>query len=128
MRIINFEDSPIKHREIRKVLEECRITDIDCVRNLEDGIRMYKDAISGGNPYDLIITDMWYPPANGKNEDRSGDALIRLATEEKWETPIIVCSNQNYNYPEIYGSLYFSENADWETKLRDYIAKLSQHQ
>ena len=52
--------------------------------------------------------------------------LIEKAINEKWETPIIVCSNQNYSYPEIYGNLYYSENEDWEGKLRKYIAKLKQ--
>ncbi len=124
MRVLNFEDTPNKHRAIRNVLEECRISDIECVRNLEDGIAMYKEAIFAGQPYDLIITDMWYPPAQGKHEERSGDRLINLAVSEKWDTPIIVCSNQNYNYPEIFGSLYYSENEDWEGKLRSYISTL----
>lgn len=65
MRVINFEDEPIKHRAIRDVLESCRVTDIDNGRNLEDGVAMYKEAISTGKPYDLIITDMWYPAEKG---------------------------------------------------------------
>ncbi len=124
MRVINFEDTPIKHHAIKKVLEECRIYDIDCVRNLADGVEMYKKALKTKQPYDLIITDMWYPPAQGEHEDRCGDKLIELASIDKWATPIIVCSNQNYNYPEIFGSLYYSENEDWEGKLRNYISIL----
>ena len=126
MRVLNFEDTPIKHRAIRNVLESCRVYDVDCVRNLEDGIVMYMEALSSDKPYDLIITDMWYPPAQGVHEEKSGDMLIEKAINEKWETPIIVCSNQNYSYPEIYGNLYYSENEDWEGKLRKYIAKLKQ--
>ena len=60
MRVLNFEDTPIKHRAIRNVLESCRVYDVDCVRNLEDGIIMYMEALSSGKPYDLIITDMWF--------------------------------------------------------------------
>ncbi len=124
MRVINFEDTPIKHNAIRNVLEEYKITDIDCVKNLEDGLEMYRKALETDQPYDLIITDMWYPPAQGAHEDRCGDKLINMALDEKWETPIIVCSNQNYDYPEIFGSLYYSENEDWEGKLRNYITVL----
>lgn len=124
VRVINFEDEPIKHRAIRDVLESCRITDIDNVRNLEDGVAMYKEAISAGNPYDLIITDMWYPAMQGGQEEKSGEKLIEIAVSEKWNTPIITCSSQNYSYPEAYGSLYYSENEDWEGKLRGYINKL----
>ena len=43
MRVLNFEDTPIKHRAIRNVLESCRVYDVDCVRNLEDGIIMYME-------------------------------------------------------------------------------------
>lgn len=121
MRVINFEDDPIKHRAIRDVLESCRITDIDSVRNLEDGVAMYKEAINTGNPYDLIISDMSYPAMKGGYEEQSGEKLLEIAASENWNTPIIICSSLNYNLPEAYGSLYYSENEDWEGKLRGYI-------
>ena len=66
------------------------------------------------------------PPARGVYEEKSGDMLIEKAINEKLETSIIVCSNQNYSYPEIYGNLCYSENEDWEGELRKYIAKLKQ--
>ena len=51
MRILNFEDSPIKHRAIRDVLENCRITEIDRAMYLDDGIEMYKKAIETDSKY-----------------------------------------------------------------------------
>ncbi len=124
MRVLNIEDSPIKHKAIKDVLESCRITEVDNELNLEDGVNRYKEALSEGNPYDLIISDMWYPPAKGVHEERSGHLLVKMSLEEHWEIPIIICSNQNYDYPEIFGTLYYSENEDWEGKLRGYIKKL----
>lgn len=124
MKVLNIEDTPIKHHKIRSTLEDCRVYEVDCKRNLEAGIIAYKSAIEEGKPYDLIITDMWYPPAPGIHEDRCGDRLISIAKEEGWKVPIIICSNQNYDYPEIYGCLYYSENEDWEGKLRNYINML----
>ncbi len=124
MRVLNIEDTPIKHNDIRKVLEDCRITKVDCARTLADGIAMYKDAVSTDKPYDLIITDMWYPPDQGMDEDRCGDKLVSIAIEEKWDVEVIVCSNQNYSYPGILGCLYYSENEDWEGELRKYIDKM----
>lgn len=124
MKVLNFEDNPIKHKAIKDVLESCRVTEIDCAMYMDEGLNMYREALETDKPYDLIITDMWYPPARGEDEARSGERLIGLACEEKWSVPVIVCSNQNYDYPEIYGSLYYSENEDWEGKLRNYISRL----
>ena len=67
---------------------------------------MYKQAIAEGRPYDLIITDMWYPRSEGMDEEQSGDRLISIAKEENWDTPILVCSNQNYSYPGILGCFF----------------------
>lgn len=124
MRVLNFEDSPIKHRAIRDVLENCRITEIDRAMYLDDGIEMYKKAIAEGRGYDLVISDMWYPRSKGMHEERSGDVLVGIAIKEKWDTPILICSNQNYSYPEILGCLYFSENEDWEGQLRNYVSQI----
>ena len=124
MRVLNIEDTPTKHRAIRDVLESCRITDIDCERNLADGVARYKEALAAGNPYDLLITDMWYPPEKGVGEDRCGDKLVEMAIREHWDVPILVCSNQNYNYPEILGTLFYSENVDWEGQLRGYVEQI----
>ncbi len=85
---------------------------------------MYKKAIVEGRKYDLIITDMWYPRSRGMYEEKSGDLLVGIATEEKWDTPILICSNQNYSYPEILGCLYFSENVDWEGQLSNYVSQI----
>lgn len=124
MRVLNLEDSPIKHRAIRDVLEQCRVTEVDRAMYLDEGLKMYKDAIAADRPYDLIITDMWYPQNRGEHEQRSGDKLVSISKEEKWDTPILICSNQNYSYPEILGCLYYSENEDWEGQLRNYIEQI----
>ena len=126
MRVLNIEDGPAKHRAIRNVLEDCRVTDIDCERNLADGVARYKEALAAGNPYDLIITDMWYSPERGAGEQRCGDKLIEMAGREHWDVPIVICSNQDYsNYPGIFGSLHYSENVDWEGQLREYVDKIN---
>lgn len=85
---------------------------------------MYREALSTGKPYDLIITDIWYPAVKGGHEEQSCEKLIEIASREKWNTPIISCSRQNYNYPEIFGSLFYSENEDWEGQLRGLIERL----
>lgn len=126
MRVLNIEDRPTKHRAIKDVLESCRVFDVDCERNLDDGVTRYKEALAAGNPYDLIITDMWYSPERGAGEQRCGDKLIEMAGREHWDVPIVICSNQDYsNYPGIFGSLHYSENVDWEGQLREYVDKIN---
>ncbi|RKM61329.1 response regulator [Butyrivibrio sp. CB08] len=124
MRVLNIEDTPTKHRAIRDVLESCRVTDIDHEMYLDDGVARYKEALAAGNPYDLLITDMWYPPEKGMKEAECGDILVKLADKEHWDVPILVCSNQHYNYQNILGTLYFSENVDWEGQLRKYVEEI----
>ncbi len=124
MRVLNLEDSPIKHSAIRDVLEQCRVTEVDRAMYLDEGLRMYREAIAEGRPYDLVITDMWYPNDRGEHEQRSGDKLVSISKKENWNTPILICSNQNYSYPEILGCLYYSETEDWEGQLRKYIEQL----
>ncbi len=43
MRVLNLEDSPIKHSAIRDVLEQCRVTEVDRAMYLDEGLRMYND-------------------------------------------------------------------------------------
>lgn len=124
MRVLNIEDEPIKHRKIKDVLESCRVMDVDRAGNLEDGIARYKEALASDKPYDLIISDMYYPREKGGGEEKSGDILVSMAHDEQWNVPIIICSSQNYSYPEIFGTLYYSENVDWEGELRKLIGKL----
>ena len=124
MKVLNIEDEPIKHRKIKDVLESISVMEVDCERNLKDGVKRYKEALDSETPYDLIISDMFYPQEKGGGEEKSGDVLVALAHDEHWDVPIIICSSQNYSYPEIFGTLYYSDNVDWEGELRKLIEKL----
>lgn len=123
MYILNLEDNIFKHNDICKVIKRGPFNDvkIDCIGNLKDGIRKIEDMIKQGNPYDLIITDMWYPEKPGGDDSDSGKILIQKAQDHGWKIPIILCSSVRYCFPEITGSIYYSKNEDWETKLINLI-------
>lgn len=119
MKVLNLEDNAFKHFEIKKVLESQGVARTDWARNLKDGLRMAAE-----EKYDLYITDMWYPAAPGGPDHRSGEDFINEIIRRKDPAPVLICSNQNYSYPEILGTLYYSERSDWETELGRYIRAL----
>ena len=127
MRVINLEDDPIKHRKICNELEKNRIKDenIDWVTNLEDGIAKIQEAIESGNPYDVAITDMYYPERPGSSEMPSGEIFIAKTEELGIDIPIILISSQNLRFPGILGTVYFSENNDWEDDFRKLVGKIN---
>ena len=76
MRVLNIEDDTFKHNDICKALSGCGIKDVKWSNNLADGWKQIKNSIDSNNPYDLIITDMYYPGEPGGREEQSGDILI----------------------------------------------------
>jgi len=127
MFVLNIEDDVFKHHNICKALRSGDFKDlrIDCKGNLKDGIEIIEENSKMGKPYDLIITDMWYPESSGDREAESGEKFIEIAQERAWNIPIILCSSVNYNYPGILGSVHYSENEDWENKLVQLVKKVS---
>ncbi len=62
MKVLNFEDSVYKANAIRKILgNRCGVASVEQVSNVEDGLKMLKDAENAGEPFNLIITDMHFP-------------------------------------------------------------------
>lgn len=126
MYILNLEDNVFKHHDICKAVERGSFANlkIECVGNLADGLSKIEEAINQEKPYDLIITDMWYPEKPGGSDNDSGEALIKVVKERGWDIPIILCSSVNYRFPGILGSVHYSENEDWESEIVKLIKKL----
>lgn len=127
MYILNFEDDVYKQNDIANAVRRGGIgnVQIDCVRNLEDGISRIREQITSQKPYDLIITDMWYPEKSGMKDEMSGERLIRLVEENEWNIPIILCSSVRYRIPEILGVVHYSKTSDWEMDIVKIIKKLT---
>ena len=72
MKVLNIEDDAFKHNDICKVLTSCGVNTVYWEKNYEDGCKAIKNAEDAGKPYDLIITDMYYPREAGGKEEASG--------------------------------------------------------
>ena len=114
MFVLNMEDDIYKHHDISKALRNGGLSElrIEWEENLKAGINKIREQTELGRPYDLIITDMWYPEHSGGQEVESGEKLIKTVKENGWNIPIILCSSVNYRYPEILGVVHYSENED----------------
>lgn len=124
MRVLNIEDNAIKHTKITRMIRRSGINDIDWAKSLKDGFAMLEYAKNDGKPYDLVVTDMYYPLEAGSEEVKAGEIFIQKMEEVKDNTPIILCSNVNYKYPQIYGNLYYSDRSNWEEELENYLNAL----
>ena len=126
MFVLNIEDDIYKHHDICKALRNDGLSElrIDLEGNLSDGIKKIREQNALGKPYDLIITDMWYPEYSGGQEAESGEKLINTVKENRWNIPIILCSSVNYRFPEILGSVHYSENEDWENILIQLVKQI----
>ena len=84
MKVLNFEDSVYKANAIRKILgNRCGVASVEQVSNVEDGLKMLKDAESAGEPFDLIITDMHFPMRSGAISDtEAGEKLVQILQEQ----------------------------------------------
>ena len=72
MRVLNIEDDTFKHNDICKALSGCGIKDVEWSNNLADGWKQIKNSMDSNNPYDLIITDMYYPASRAAERNNQG--------------------------------------------------------
>ena len=124
MRALNLEDNAIKHSKIKRCLNECGFNDVTWVRNLEDGLAAIDEALAGGDSYDVIITDMWYPLQAGGQDHDSGADLIAELSRKGISIPVIICSTIQYRFDEIYGAVQCQDSLDWESKLKKMLNDL----
>lgn len=119
MYILNIEDNVMKHNSIRNAISSGGFGEIqmECVGSLEEGLKRIHQQYDAQRPFDLIITDMWYPQRPGEADEASGEKLIEIICNSQWKVPIILCSSVNYKYPEILGCVHFSRNQNWEQQL-----------
>lgn len=121
MRILNLEDDMLKHVEIDRCLKSLGAVELEHVKTLSDGKAQIEKAIAAGKPYELLISDMYYPLDADGVETNSGTKLIEWLKEKKIDIPVIVCSSVRLNIPEIVGTVHYSAKTDWEWELLQLI-------
>ncbi len=124
MKILNIEDDSFKHYDICNVIKSCCAAEIEWAKNLKEGIEKIEEAQGLMEMFNLVITDMYYPFEKGEKEINAGEILIQKMTEMKIKVPIILCSSANFCIPEIFGTIHYSQNENWEDELRNLILKV----
>ena len=116
MKILNVEDDPYKHQDIKRALNRMGITDITLEESVNGAVISVLESIENHNPFDLIISDMQFPLfTNGRPDDDAGMTFIAELKEQNIDIPIIVCSSFRLNIPEVLGCVHYSRNTDlWE--------------
>lgn len=116
MRVLNVEDDPFKHQDIKRALGRMGITDITLEESVNGAVISVLESIENNNPFDLIISDMQFPLfTNGRPDDDAGMTFIAELKEQNIDIPIIVCSSFRLNIPEVLGCVHYSRNTDlWE--------------
>ena len=124
-KVLNIEDLPSKHAAVRRALERCGIPYIDHVDNAVDGLDRIEAAIVEGKPYDLIVSDMYFPMSKGGMEVQAGMYVIEELSARGIDVPIIVCSSARMVIPEIVGCIHYSSRNDLDADMREMIEQIS---
>ena len=120
-KVLKFEDLSSKHVAVRRALERCGVPNIDHADNAVEGLDMIEAAIAEGKPYDLIISDMYFPISKGRMEVQAGMYVIEELQARGIDVPVIVCSSARMVIPEIVGCIHYSSRNDLDADMREMI-------
>ena len=125
MQILGLEDEADKYLEVRKALEYSGVSEIDRVKNQEDGFNLIYENIKNGSPYDAVVTDMQYPLEQGASIDQeAGFKLLERFKKEDINIPVIICSRLNYSEPGAFGTVWCDDRRDINRDFKELIDKL----
>lgn len=125
MKIIQFEDTAAKRSSVKTVLRRFGVRDSAWAQSVEEGLQMMEEAASEGHPYDVIISDMYYPITKYGPEAQAGKELIRLLQEKGIDTPVIVLSSTRFHIENSYRTLWYDERSDWERELTQVLKEIA---
>jgi DNA-binding NarL/FixJ family response regulator len=91
-KILIVEDHESSNISVQKTLEEMGIGDPDYVYYCDDALVRIQKAKEGGEPYDLLITDLYFDADHRPQKIGGGAALIHAAREVQPELRILVFS------------------------------------
>ena len=120
-KVLNIEDIATKHVAVRRALERCGVPYIDHAETAVDGLDMIEVAIAEGKPYDLVVSDMYFPMSKGGMEVQAGMYVIEELKARGINVPVIVCSSARMVIPEIVGCIHYSSRNDLDADMREMI-------
>lgn len=123
-KILVIEDTMTKYCAINRALQHNGYPAASLAKNAETGISKIEEAIAGGSPYNVLITDMHFS-VNGKDDFYAGEYVIDELQRRKIEIPVIICSSSGrYRMPGVIGSILYNENTDLEWELKELLYKV----
>lgn len=121
-KVMNIEDTILKHIAIKKELGSEGIRQVVLADNAEKGIEEIERAEAAGEPYDLLICDMHYN-FFGKDDPEAGEKTLKLLQEKGIKIPVFFCSSQNWQISGSIGTVFYNESRYWEQDMRKMIKK-----
>lgn len=95
-RILIAEDHESANISVQKTVEELQISQADHVFYCDDALAKIKLALQKNDPYDLLITDLWFEKDEKIQKIADGMKLIAAAREVQPALKIIVFSADNH--------------------------------
>lgn len=105
-RVLIAEDHEIANLSLQKTLSELGVTGVKYVYYCDDAIAWIRNAVSAGEPYDLLITDLSFETDHNRQHLTDGFELIRAAHAVQPDLKVIVFSAENRSH--IIGELFNS--------------------
>lgn len=123
-KVLNLEDSIPKHVDVRRALERCGVPFVDHADNANDGLDMIEAAIKEGKPYDVIVTDMFFPRSKGAMARESGGYVIDELEARGIKVPVIVCSSARILESRAVGCIHYNSRCDLDADMREFIEEI----
>ncbi|MDR6526530.1 DNA-binding NarL/FixJ family response regulator [Chryseobacterium rhizosphaerae] len=94
-KILIAEDHESINLSVQKTLEELNIPNVDYVYYCDDALAKIQKAIRENNPYDLLITDLYYEEDHHLQKIKDGKELILKIKEIQPSLKVIVFSAEH---------------------------------
>ncbi|GEN67071.1 MULTISPECIES: response regulator [Chryseobacterium] len=114
-KILIAEDHESINLSVQKTLEELNIPNVDYVYYCDDALAKIQKAIRENNPYDLLITDLYYEEDHHLQKIKDGKELILKIKEIQPSLKVIVFSAEHKS--GVIDSLFN------ECKVNGYVRK-----
>lgn len=124
-KVLNIEDTMSKHVAVLRSLNKCGISNVEHTTTATYGIAMIEAAIEEGNPYDLLVLDMYFPLSPGERMTQAGLYVMEELEAKGIEIPIIICSSVRLNIPEVVGCIHYNEfRGDLDGDMREMVERV----
>ena len=94
-KVLIAEDHEVANISVRRSLEELGVKEARYVYYCDDALTWIRNAAKGGQPYDLLITDLFFEEDHYQQKLSGGMELIRAVKSEFPNLKIVVFSAEN---------------------------------